>query len=122
MAARARPADLNSMKQLRSLPAWSRVPTRLALLGMSLAVLALGALAVWSAVVTHDGAQGLSRAGVQTTGHLRAVQALSLIDTETDRLEDGFSRSGVRTVRRAQLLLDDALGRMARGGVPEASR
>ena len=54
---------------------------------MSLAVVSLGALSVWAAIVTQNGAQGLSRAGVQTSGHLRAVQALSLVDTTTDELE-----------------------------------
>jgi len=95
---------------------------RLAIAGMSVAVLALGALAVWAAIVTQDGAHGLSRAGVQTSGHLRAVQALSLIDTQTDLLEEGSVPAEVRKLRRAQRVLDDALARMEHGGVPEASR
>ena len=56
--------------------------------GMTVAVLALGVLAVWAAIVTQNEARGLSRAGVQTSGHLRAVQALSLLDTSADALEE----------------------------------
>jgi diguanylate cyclase (GGDEF)-like protein len=89
---------------------------------MSAAVLSLGALAVWAAVVTHDGARGLSQAGVQTSGHLRAVQALSLIDTQTDALEEGIGARKVAQLRRAQRVLDEALDRMEHGGVAEASR
>ena len=100
----------------------SRVLARVAVAGMSLAVVALGALAVWAAIVTQDGASGLSRAGVQTSGHLRAVQALSLVDTQTDALEDGLVPREVEKLREAQRVLDDALDRMERGGVPEASR
>ena len=100
----------------------SRVLARIAVAGMSLAIVALGALAVWAAIVTQDGASGLSRAGVQTSGHLRAVQAVSLVDTQTDALEDGLVPREVRKLRDAQRVLDDALDRMERGGVPEASR
>ena len=89
---------------------------------MSLAVLALGALAVWAAIVTQNGADGLSRAGVQTTGHLRAVQALSMIDTSTDELEERIDPTHLAKLRRSQRVLDDALDRMESGGVAEASR
>ena len=64
----------------------------------------------------------LSQAGVQTSGHLRAVQALSLIDTSADALEERIVPSELAKLRRAQRVLDDALDRMANGGVPEASR
>jgi diguanylate cyclase (GGDEF)-like protein len=89
---------------------------------MSLAVVALGALAVWAAIVTQNGADGLSRAGVQTSGHLRAVQALSLIDTSTDALEERIVPADLARLRRAQSVLDDALDRMGSGDVPEARR
>ncbi len=89
---------------------------------MSLAVLSLGALAVWAAIVTQNGADGLSRAGVQTTGHLRAVQALSMIDTSTDELEEKIDPIHLAKLRRSQRVLDDALDRMESGGVAEASR
>jgi two-component system cell cycle response regulator len=89
---------------------------------MSIAVVALGALAVWAAIVTQNGATGLSRAGVQTSGHLRAVQALSLIDTTSDNLEKQIIPSELAKLRRAQHVLDDALERMENGGVAEASR
>jgi diguanylate cyclase (GGDEF)-like protein len=89
---------------------------------MSLAVVALGALAVWSAIVTQNEASGLSKAGVQTSGHLRAVQSLSLIDTQTDALEERIVPAEVAKLRRAQRVLDDALDRMEHGGVREASR
>ena len=86
-----------------------------------MAVLALGALSVWAAVVTQSGARGLSQAGVQTSGHLRAVQALSLIDTSTDALEVQQSPAELRKLRAAQRVLDEALGRMETGGVLEAT-
>jgi signal transduction histidine kinase len=89
---------------------------------MSLAFVALGALSVWAAIVTQNGAQGLSRAGVQTSGHLRAVQALSLIDTSTDQLEQRSDPFQIQKLRTAQRVLDDALDRMDSGGVIEASR
>jgi len=87
---------------------------------MALAVLALGALAVWSSLVTQNGASGLSQAGVQTSGHLRAVQAMSLIDTQTDVLEESTSPAEIKKLRNAQRVLDDALDRMERGDVREA--
>jgi diguanylate cyclase (GGDEF)-like protein len=90
--------------------------------GISLAVLGLGTLAVWAAIVTQNGAEGLTRAGVQTSGHLRAVQALSLIDTETDALEERIIPSRLAKLRRAQRVLDEALARMEHGGVRQASR
>ena len=90
--------------------------------GMSIAVVALGALAVWAAIVTQNGATGLSRAAVQESGHLRAVQALSLIDTTSDNLEEKIIPSELAKLRRAQRVLDDALERMENGGVAEASR
>ncbi len=87
---------------------------------MALAVLALGALAVWAAIVTQNGAHGLADAGVQTSGHLRAVQAMSLIDTQTDVLEESTAPSDIAKLRNAQRVLDDALARMERGDVREA--
>jgi diguanylate cyclase (GGDEF)-like protein len=77
---------------------------------------------VWAALVTQNGAGGLSRAGVQTSGHLRAVQSLSLIDTQTDALETKRDTAGVAKLRDAQRVLDDSLHRMSHGDVPEASR
>jgi hypothetical protein len=61
------------MMRLPNVTSPSRLVARLAVVGMALAVVALGSLAVWAAVVSQNGAQGLSRAGVQTSGHLRAV-------------------------------------------------
>ena len=84
--------------------------------------MALGALALWAAIVTKNQADGLSRAGVQTSGHLRAVQSLSLINTSADALEVRSIPSELAKLRRAQGVLDDALDRMANGGIPEASR
>jgi len=89
---------------------------------MGLAVVALGALAVWAAIVTQNGADGLSRAGVQTSGHLRAVQALSVLDTQTDALEDGVTESKLRRLTRAQATLREAVERMETGGVAQASQ
>jgi diguanylate cyclase (GGDEF)-like protein len=87
---------------------------------MSMAVVALGALAVWAAIVTQNGADELSRAGVQASGHLRALQALSLIDTGTDALEKRIVPDELARVRNAQRVLDEALRRMKDGDIPEA--
>jgi diguanylate cyclase (GGDEF)-like protein len=86
---------------------------------MSLAVIALGALAVWAAIVTQNGAQELSRAGIQTSGHLRAIQALSQIDSSVDALEERRVPGEVANVRAAQAILDESIERMAGGGVAE---
>jgi diguanylate cyclase (GGDEF)-like protein len=77
---------------------------------------------MWAAIASQNEARGLSRAGVQTSGHLRAAQALSLIDTQTDALEEGIVASEVEKLRGAQRVLDDAFARMEHGGVAEASR
>jgi diguanylate cyclase (GGDEF)-like protein len=97
-----------------------KLTARIAVAGMSGAVLALGALAIWAAIVTQNGADGLSQAGVQTSGHLRAVQALSMLDTSTDALEARIVPSELAKLRRAQRVLDDALLRMETGEVREA--
>jgi diguanylate cyclase (GGDEF)-like protein len=99
-----------------------KLVARLAVVGMALAVVALGALAVWAAIVAQNGAHGLSRAGVQTSGHLRAVQALSVLDTQTDALEDGVTDRKLRRLREAQGALREAVERMETGGVAQASR
>jgi diguanylate cyclase (GGDEF)-like protein len=104
------------------LSAHPKLLARIAVAGMCVAVVALGALAVWAALVTQNGAGGLSRAGVQTSGHLRAVQALSLIDTQTDVLETEIDPAELAKLREAQRVLADSLDRMQHGGVPEASR
>ena len=93
---------------------------RIAVAGMSVAVLALGALAIWAAIVTQNGANGLSQAGVQTSGHLRAVQALSMLDTSSDALEARIVPDELAKLRRSQRVLDDALLRMESGGVRQA--
>jgi diguanylate cyclase (GGDEF)-like protein len=100
----------------------SKLIARLAVAGMTLAVVALGGLAVWAAIVTQNGASGLSQAGVQTSGHLRAVQSLSILDTSTDALEEEIVPQELARLRRSQRVLDDALARMENGGIPEASR
>jgi diguanylate cyclase (GGDEF)-like protein len=99
-----------------------RLFARMAVGGMSLAVVALGVLAVWAAIVTQNEAAGLSRAGVQTSGHLRAVQALSMLDTSSDALETRLSPRELRTLRRSQRVLDDSLDRMRNGEVLHATR
>jgi diguanylate cyclase (GGDEF)-like protein len=79
-------------------------------------------LAVWASIVTQKGADGLTQAGVQTSGHLRAVQAVSMIDTQSDLLEESNDPRELRRLRSAQNVLDSALDRMERGGVREATR
>ncbi|HYN51109.1 MAG TPA: diguanylate cyclase [Thermoleophilaceae bacterium] len=110
------------MTPLRNPGSPSKVLARLAVTGMSLAVVALGALAVWAAIVTQNGADGLSRAGVQVSGHLRAIQALTIIDTSTDALEERIVPGELARLRRAQRVLDDSLDRMQNGGVRAESR
>jgi diguanylate cyclase (GGDEF)-like protein len=100
----------------------SRLVVRFALAGMTLAVVGLGALALWAAVVSETGASRVTSAAVQTAGHLQAVQALSKIDNQTDALEEEYDPRTVRSLRRAQRALDGAIDRMASGGEPEAVR
>ena len=57
---------------------------------------------------------------MQTSGHLRALQALSLIDTSTDALEEGPNPTYSAKLRNAQRVLDESLVRMEAGEVPEA--
>jgi diguanylate cyclase (GGDEF)-like protein len=110
------------MTKTQSSVAPSRSVARLAVVGMALAVVALGGLAVWAAVVTQNGANGLSQAGVQTAGHLRAVQALIVLDTQSDALEEGVTERRLNTIRRAQPALAEAIDRMETGGVVQVSR
>jgi diguanylate cyclase (GGDEF)-like protein/putative nucleotidyltransferase with HDIG domain len=102
-------------------PAPSKLVAGAAVIGMSLAVLVLGTLAVWTAIVAQNGAQTLSEAGIQTSGHLRAIQSLSLIDTSTDALEERIIPSELAKVRSAQVVLDDSLGRMETGAASKTS-
>src|SRR5918999_2809549 len=110
------------MGPLRHAGSPSRHLARIAVAGMSVAVIALGGLAVWAAIVTQNGAHGLTQAGVQSSGHLRAMQAVSMIDTQVDLLEESHDPRELRRLRRAQHVLAGALGRMERGGVREATR
>jgi diguanylate cyclase (GGDEF)-like protein len=100
----------------------ARVITRLAVGGMLLAVIALGALAVWATIVTEEHTRGLSRAGVQTSGHLRATQAVGQIDTHTDLLEDGYDPEIATSLRTAQRELVDSLHRMQHRSVVARER
>ena len=100
----------------------SKLVGRIAVAGMALAVAALGALAIWAAIVTQNGADGLTEAGVQTSGHLRAIQALTIIDTSSDELEQGIVPSELAKLRKGQRILDDSLRRMDSGDVHETRR
>jgi signal transduction histidine kinase len=102
------------MRNAFSRLAASRVVSRLAIGGMLLAILALGALAVWANMVAQGHARDLSHAAVQTSGHLRASQALSQIDKTADILEEGIEPQGLAQLRTAQLVLDESLRRMQR--------
>lgn len=79
---------------------------------MALILVALGALAFWATFSMQEHARALSRAGVQTSGHLRAVQALGQIDTHTDLLEDGINKRVLLDLRSAEQVLLDSLDRM----------
>lgn len=109
------------MKRVRNIQSHSKGAARLAVAGMAAAVVALAGLAVWSAIVTQNGASGLSQAGVQTSGHLRAVQGLSLVDTQTDVLGAGINPRRLHKLRNAQRILDDSIARMEQGAVAEAT-
>lgn len=100
----------------------SRLAMRLLVAAILLIVVALGGLAVWAAFVTQDHARALSRAGVQTSGHLRAVQALGQIDTHTDLLEDGLNRRVLADLRSAERVLVESLHRMQVTGVAADER
>lgn len=110
------------MRRLPQPVAHSTLMVRLAVVGMAVAVVALGGLAVWAAVVLQNGAHGLSQVGLQTSGHLRAVQAVSVLDTQTDALEDGVAESELRRIREAQRTLGEAVERMRADGVADTSR
>jgi GGDEF domain-containing protein len=90
----------------------SPLVTRLAVGGMSIAVLTLGMLAFWATSVTDQHTRDLARAGHQISGHMRAAQALGQIDTHTDLLEDGIDPQIMLKLRGAQRVLDDSLRRM----------
>ncbi|HEX2234315.1 MAG TPA: diguanylate cyclase [Thermoleophilaceae bacterium] len=110
------------MPRLREALSNSRAAARAAVAGISLAVLALGALAVLSALVNQNSAAGLSQAGVQTSGHMRAAQSVTSIDTITDGLEDRITQGELRRLRRAQRVLDASLEQMEHGSVAESRR
>ena len=69
-------------------PSRRKVLARIAVASMSLAVVALGALALWGGTANQDDSGELSQAGVQTSGHLRAGQAPSTPDTFSYALEE----------------------------------
>ena len=81
---------------------------------MAVAILAVGALPIWAIAVSQDDQRDLAKAGFQTSGHLRAVQALGDIDTATDHLEDGIAPELLADLRLAEAVLHDALARMVR--------
>jgi diguanylate cyclase (GGDEF)-like protein len=96
---------------------------RFAMTGMAVAVLALGALAVWSAYVTQHESDELAGVGVQTTGQLRAVQSLAAMRIELTSLEDdGVAPDKLARLDDAQRLLAEALTRMEAGDAPEPTR
>lgn len=106
---------------LHSVSRAPRAVVRLAVVGMTLAVLALGALSLWSAHVTERESDDLASAGVQTTGQLRAVQALSKIRSALRVLEDeGVADERLAQLRAAQRLLPEGLARMEAGEAQEA--
>jgi hypothetical protein len=89
---------------------------------MALAFTVLGTLGLWAMIVTRDHTDSLSRAGVQTSGHMRAAQALGQIDTHTDLLEDGIDPQIVARLRTAQRVLGESLQRMQRRSVVARER
>ena len=100
-----------------------RVVTRLAIAGMSLVFVLFGSLAVWATRDSASHTEALTRAGLQASGHLLALQALGEIDTKTDLLEDrpGDKRI-VAQLASAQSVLWDALDRMESNSAVPAER
>jgi signal transduction histidine kinase len=96
--------------------------TRLAIGGMLIAVLALGSLAVWATVQAQNLSHAIAQSGVQTSGHLRAVQALGQIDTHADLLELGLDQHIVADLRSAQRVLLESLRRMEDNSVLATER
>lgn len=117
----AQVADLGGMT-LRQPSTAPSLLARVTVAAMSLAVLALGGLAVWSAYVTKHEAAGLASSGVQITGQLEALQALYVVRIETDELEEEFSDARVARLRAAVSSLPGQLARMRAGHSPEAVR
>jgi signal transduction histidine kinase len=115
-------AEYPAMRRLLSGLAVSHVVSRIAIGGMLLAIVALAALAVWANVVAQDHVRDLSGAGVQTSGHLRAAQALGQLDRYSDILEDGVDPAVLANLRLAQRVLQDSLRRMQRESVVEWER
>jgi len=93
---------------------------RLAVTGMTLAVVSLGGLAIWSTYTAQRQTDDLADSGVQIAGQLRAVQALSMIRIELRIMEDnGVADEPMARLRAAQELLPDGLARMRAGSAPE---
>lgn len=82
-------AEYPAMRRLLARLAMSHVVSSIAIGGMLLTILALGMLAFWANMVGQEHTRDVSRAGVQTSGYLRAAQALGQIDRYSDILEDG---------------------------------
>ena len=89
---------------------------------MSLAVLALGGLAAWSALITTREATALAGTGVQINGQLGAVQSLYVIRSESARLEDVYTDDGVTRLRAAVEAIPADLALMAAGDSTETAR
>jgi diguanylate cyclase (GGDEF)-like protein len=106
----------------RRAPLSSKVMARLAVAALFVSVIALGGLALWSSLVIQNEARGLGRVGVQTTGQVRALQALYVVRVETDELEDDYSQERLDRLRTALRDLQQALDRMADGDAPEVTR
>jgi diguanylate cyclase (GGDEF)-like protein len=99
----------------------SRLMGRLAVVGMLVAVAALGGLALWSSRVTLREAKALTSVGVQMTGQLRALRALHVIQVEMAALEEDHTRAGLDRLHAAEEALPAALERMGSGDAPKAA-
>jgi diguanylate cyclase (GGDEF)-like protein len=99
-----------------------RLLTRVTVVGMSVAVLALGGLAAWSALGTTRDAAALAGTGAQINGQLGAVQSLYVIRTEAAKLEDEYTDDGVARMRAAVQAIPADLARMAVGDSTETAR
>lgn len=111
------------MDSVNPLVAPSRLVVWLAVVGMSVALLALGGLALWTTIASQDRAARLSYAGVQTSGHLRATQALGQLDSYADLMADERPTAEIDAgLADAKRVLDDALTRMQDGANLQARR
>jgi hypothetical protein len=82
------------------------VVSRLAIGGMLLAILALGALAVWANLIAQGHTSRVPARGRVDVGHLRATQALGQIDKYSEAVRRGDDQAQGVPEERMETILD----------------